>query len=1213
VRTDKKSSPKADKKPSVGRHGQSVVGYSKKSALLEEAITLMNAGKYGRSSSALKELLGLDPQNTEARRLFATLHLRLGSLVTAREAFESLANEAIGRQDYWLAESLLREYLAAGPRCIPFLELLAHVYQEKGDTMAAVAELGKAIEILLEDPDPDNPKKPAHLYMKVRELAPISPVAFQFATSFDIQTGEFRLPQRNVSDRQPSTDIREAHPIATSVSAIEPPAPTEITPGDQLDESLHIAPTSSHPDNSTETIGVWTTSGSSDPGLVSTKNQSGEPEPPVDFLPETRPTIEAPLFERRKSTASIDQPIDEPAVPPTISDEPLVESAPDISVEPMVPVTPASLPSGIPWEHVPDQVLQVIESEPSSVTLSSPDGISLSDSAPALSLTPLVETIPEPSTQNPTDKTVHQSEAHTVDQSSPIPDPILESPSPAPSSPPSFTWKEIFDSAWKVTVSATAAGSPVKVKEPAGTPQPDEEKPVGTVIDTAKSAHVAEQAVPLSTAFSPSNTTVEMIPQTPAAPSAMSPADGSMEEQPSLVAPLQPKEAPSTGPLELPPNVSSLTFTAHESVPHVEQPVEVVEPPSIDEPSPISSASVMDTRPVTETSIPSPSWNSADDAVQLMTSSPAYEPLSESVSDLSKGRESTIEESAPVAVPEEIQPSSIDTRPEWAIASDSVVLDQLSSPSPSWQESARDSIYTIDEPPPSPVASTVDVRSGSSETREAGRTSGCVAAPNPRPMFAARLARLRIGIASLILSCFSTTRAFVLMCVSVTILCVVAAAVGVGVIALAWIVMEEAPTSHYQSLTATEPQRVVSELKKNGFLLLMGLDAPAGSDPIQTGYERKMSGHDLSAAHVCMAGHDAKGASRTGASSNVIDRWFERVDPLTALKGQPETVKSVLAQESTLLARYQQWLTMPFDDWGFGQILSPNCPRILLAHRLYLLGGFNQDTATGVSRLEKDMESWRGAMGQAKTLMVKMLAATAVQDDVVLASDLLTRPDTDATTVSRLAKVVRPLDQLELSVRWPMQSHFVWATRNVTAELKKDGTGERSFYASVAAAMPLPLQRRANSYAEYYESANRAVAEGRYVNLPKPSQFIRSSPSNILDYLANPIEHIVGIEPLPSWDPYVSRMIETDAQLRLASLQAWVRRGPQDGDVLARLAKAGQAYYDPFTGLPMLVNQSKRMLYSIGKDGKDQEGDRRLDVVVAIPSQASSEPKRSSK
>jgi hypothetical protein len=78
-------------------------------------------------------------------------------------------------------------------------------------------------------------------------------------------------------------------------------------------------------------------------------------------------------------------------------------------------------------------------------------------------------------------------------------------------------------------------------------------------------------------------------------------------------------------------------------------------------------------------------------------------------------------------------------------------------------------------------------------------------------------------------------------------------------------------------------------------------------------------------------------------------------------------------------------------------------------------------------------------------------------------------------------------------------------------------------------------------------------------------------------------------------------MVETDAQLRLASLQVWIRRGPQEGAFLTRLAKAGQSYYDPFTGFPMLVNSKKGLMYSVGRDGKDQEGDPTHDVVAIIP------------
>src|SRR5207249_10550402 len=138
-------------------------------------------GKYSQASSALKQLLANNPENLEARRLFATLHLKLGSRLTAKTAFESLAQEAVQRQDYWLWESLLKEYLAAGPRYVPLLELLGHVYEEKGDPMSAIDEYGQASEVLVEDPDPDQPKRAADAIGEVKELAPTSPGASRLA------------------------------------------------------------------------------------------------------------------------------------------------------------------------------------------------------------------------------------------------------------------------------------------------------------------------------------------------------------------------------------------------------------------------------------------------------------------------------------------------------------------------------------------------------------------------------------------------------------------------------------------------------------------------------------------------------------------------------------------------------------------------------------------------------------------------------------------------------------------------------------------------------------------------------------------------------------------------------------------------------------------------------------------------------------------------
>src|SRR5439155_4153196 len=240
-----------DRKSNLRAHKRVAAEAVKKNILLEEAIAQMNAGKYSQASAALKQLLATNPDNLEARRLFATLHLKLGSRLTAKTAFESLAQEAVQRQDYWLAESLLKEYLAAGPRYVPFLELLGHVYEEKGDPMSAIVEYGKAIEILVEDPDPDHPNRAADLFAKVKELAPTSPVASRFAPVFGgATTPTFVAPETTAEVAAPPAPAGVTEPAMEPTGSVsteaeqlsEPAEPESSVERDPLLPSLHMAP-----------------------------------------------------------------------------------------------------------------------------------------------------------------------------------------------------------------------------------------------------------------------------------------------------------------------------------------------------------------------------------------------------------------------------------------------------------------------------------------------------------------------------------------------------------------------------------------------------------------------------------------------------------------------------------------------------------------------------------------------------------------------------------------------------------------------------------------------------------------------------------------------------------------------------------------------------------------------------------------------------------
>ncbi len=1303
MRTDKKHPQKADQKTPSRAHKRGVVGYSKKSALLEEAITHMNTGKYGRSSAALKDLLSLDPHNTEARRLFATLHLRLGSLATARQAFESLANEAIGRQDFWLAESLLREYLAAGPRCVPFLELLAHVYEEKGDAMAAVAELGKAIDILIESPDSENSKKPSQLYAKVRELAPASSVAFQFASLFDIQTGELLVPHPLAPAAGTSLKIDASQPQDKILPTTEESRASDVMPWEQFDEAppSHETPppTSSNPViESLDVPDVLI-----DPAPVGLALQELE-VPPSES---TGPIQEANRLDQDMLPSILAEPPfpssghrDDGMGDPTVERLPFVgegltpssseERTADVGRGITSSVGSLGLSSPMPWEQIENSTIRIEEAAPSSTPLAQSEGIPLlggeSVLAPSATTQPesvsdhLASPTPVPDLTEPSESVfaVEPSTSPAV-----LPEPEVPTPSAADSSPTvPFSWNTVFDGAWKFATGTLSSSSPAAVSRPDAISQ-----------DARDLESVQQESVPDPELSAPSITSTpepsvsfsDPEPLPPAHPLSLSEVSESIAEtdviresnlpQPTAVLlseePLRPEEPPtflsaipSSFTVDLPvPPLSEPVEPARESepvsfpalmepqpvapLPEVSAPESscatvIPEAPPAPEPvstehheTPITLFQTAEAPPLSAASSNAPSaspasmetlshWRTGEVGVQPHRPSekkrkwgkkkgeapvvpptplPLVEESPESVAELSRsgGWEPAPSEAvAPVAPVVEKVVLQEDTRPEWVRASESITFVNPSpSSSATWQDSGIESTHSKPEPAPSVAASAVDVLFHSTGEKSQVRTQDRLASRRPRPRFAAKVARVRIGISSFIGSCFSTTRSIALLCLGLALFGVVLVAVGIGAIGLAWMVMEASPSPVYHNLTTSPPQ-ALTDSRKNGYFLLLGFDASAEQDPLQAGYERKVTGSDLQAASACMLGDEGKGTT-TGASTDVVRGWFTSADPVAQLKPQAAAVRSWAAQEPVALRRYQQWLSMPFEDVGYGQILSPNCTHILLAHRLYLAEGFAQDLSTGLGRLETDMGSWRVVLGQSKTLMVKMLAATAVQDDAAIASGLLTRQDLDGTTIGRLGKIVRPFDQVELSLRWPMQSHLLWATKATPTSLKNDKTNDRPLYVALAAAMPLPVQRRSNAYADYYEAASKAVAEGRYTNLPKPSSFIRTPAVSVVDYVANPIEHIIGIEPLPSWDPYVGRMVETDARLRLASLQVWMRRGAQEGNVLTRLAKAGQAHYDPFTGLPMLVDQRKGVMYSVGQDGKDQEGDPLRDVVATIP------------
>jgi hypothetical protein len=130
-----------------------------------------------------------------------------------------------------------------------------------------------------------------------------------------------------------------------------------------------------------------------------------------------------------------------------------------------------------------------------------------------------------------------------------------------------------------------------------------------------------------------------------------------------------------------------------------------------------------------------------------------------------------------------------------------------------------------------------------------------------------------------------------------------------------------------------------------------------------------------------------------------------------------------------------------------------------------------------------------------------------------------------------------------------------------------------------------------DTYAAYYEATIKA-ADTIHGPLPRLQDIARATGRTLLESTTNPLEFE------PEWESLSQRLVETDARLRLASLQITLRKPSAIAAVPARLASIGSRFFDPFTGLPMLWCETQGKVYSVGKDGLDDGGDPVFDISV---------------
>ena len=402
---------------------------------------------------------------------------------------------------------------------------------------------------------------------------------------------------------------------------------------------------------------------------------------------------------------------------------------------------------------------------------------------------------------------------------------------------------------------------------------------------------------------------------------------------------------------------------------------------------------------------------------------------------------------------------------------------------------------------------------------------------------------------------------------------------------------------------------------KNGYFYLLGFAADASLDPGKVGHEIWLETN--ATPSVSEFNYDKPGRSDLQIQvpiDQVLPAW-DSENPLIEFRNMHAQIQALSGRDHILFTRYERWLTMPFEDMGFGHSGTPRLAEGLVAHRLYIADGFSRQTALGMERLKKDLYTWRTVLRDATTTATKVMAEIVITDDLHLLSTLLSQPVINKTLLAMTPDIAPLLTTAESSLRWPLQHQFtlgVLADRLGTSiiERQTDSLNPQEEWLTNTARLPkqafrqiahphgpsflgISLRTRETweMYATYYDAMIHATETGQII-LPKIQELAGNGRQGIMESIVSPAPFE------PDWNPIHHQLRELDARLRLASLQAALRRPSAQTTVPNRLAQVGSSYYDPFSGLPMLWSPTQQKIYSVGKDRFDDGGDTTFDISV---------------
>jgi hypothetical protein len=442
-----------------------------------------------------------------------------------------------------------------------------------------------------------------------------------------------------------------------------------------------------------------------------------------------------------------------------------------------------------------------------------------------------------------------------------------------------------------------------------------------------------------------------------------------------------------------------------------------------------------------------------------------------------------------------------------------------------------------------------------------------------------------------------------------TAACFGLAALFFGVVFLANL-NDEALRPEVESLLKPVPAVLVAG-KDNAYTALIALGAPAGSDAVAWAMQWvESAGKVVDAASSENHNKRFEVAALRERKTFYPQEYTQLIE--TALK-QRSVLEKRIAEEGELLQRYEQMASMSsFQEnvGGFSMFAPlPNFQLLFYAQSIVvaraIFAAEDGRFEVALAALERDSAIHRRSLASGHQLIVKMIAARALERNLMLASELMHRHGAAMKKYSsRLAILAAPLSKEALAVR-PMLETELARSASLMLTLKQMPRQEFESMASSIVADGLPLMTA------YLPNASANLAYGIMqpmleldamspVTIPAAIATASTESERRLQGIAGySLRNFTGRSLIsvagPKLDQYAYRLFDLDGLTRLVFLQAMLLEKDATAAWISNFfLKSDAAFADPYTGKPMVWDEKSRTISFETKSRKSVGAEREV-------------------